>query len=116
MKPSVRNAADPGQVKAASEKEKFGREQELADVSHLLGSVAGRRFLWRLLGHCGINRTSYDPSGSRVYFNEGMRSVGLWALSEITDANPAAYLSMMQEAANEEIKKQHEENKKEDYE
>ena len=45
MKPLVKNAADPGQVKEAESKLKRHRERELNDVRAVLSTPEGRRFI-----------------------------------------------------------------------
>lgn len=96
--PFVKNTADEDQVKAANKKEKNVRNNELNEIRTVLDSPVGRKFLWRALKRCGVYQSSYHPSGSQVYFNEGRREVGLWLLAEITEANPDAYLVMIKEA------------------
>jgi hypothetical protein len=92
----VKNASDEAQVKAAREKEKFGRDLELSDMKFLLGTLQGRRTLWRYLSRCGIYQTSFRTS-SEIYYLEGQRAVGLEILKDIQDAEPEAYIKMMQE-------------------
>lgn len=94
-KPLVTNASNVKQVKNASIKERFSRRQQIEDLRAILSSPNGRRFLWRYLDECGVFRSSYDASGSKVYFNEGIRNVGNKLLSEITEANPKAFAEMM---------------------
>lgn len=96
--PIVKNAADEKQVKEANRKILSARRSELNEVRALLATAEGRKFLWRLLERCGVYKSSYDQSGSRVYFNEGRREVGLWVLAEIIEAEPEAYVSLMKEA------------------
>lgn len=111
MKPFVKNAADEKQVKEAKRQSKFSREQELDDVRQLLKLPAGRRFLWRFLERCGVYKSSYDPSGSRVYFNEGERNIGIMLLAEITQADPESYVSMMLESERQKFQQQNEKEK-----
>lgn len=96
-KPLVTNAANPKQVKKAESKERHIRQEEINDLVEVLNLSAGRRVIWRLLGECGISKTSFDPSGSRVYFNEGMRNIGLFIQKEIEIAAPEAYMKMLEE-------------------
>lgn len=111
MKPFVKNAADEKQVKEAKRQAKFSREQELDDVRAILSLPAGRRFLWRYLERCGVYKSSYDPSGSRVYFNEGERNIGILLLADITQADPQAYVSMMLDSERQKFQQQQEEKK-----
>lgn len=100
---AVKNAADPEQVKSAKERELRGREQELNDIAWVLSNPSGRRMLWHYLSHCGIFKTSFTGS-SETFYLEGKRSVGLKLLADITECNPDAYLQMMKEAKERELK------------
>ncbi len=96
----VGNASDPNQIKAAKTKEESKRDQELNDTAHVLSSVQGRRFLWRLLGVCHVFKTSFTGN-STTFFNEGKRDIGLRVLGDINEASPDGYLKMMQESKKE---------------
>ena len=93
----VGNAADEEQVKEAKKKEKRGRERDLEDLGVVLSGPAGRRFVWRYLGACGVFKTSMTGD-SYTYFNEGRRDVGLQLLADVMEADPNAYLLMTKEA------------------
>lgn len=90
------NAADESQVEERKNKELKGRELELSDMAAILATVEGRRIIWRYLDKCGVFRTSMTGN-SQTFFNEGMRNVGLMLLTDINEADPAAYVKMMQE-------------------
>lgn len=94
MKPLVRNAADEGQVNNAKIKKQLLDDRNHNDLKFILDSEQGRRFLWRILGNCGVFKTSFVTS-SEIYFNEGKRSIGLQILAEIMDCDPNAYLKMI---------------------
>jgi hypothetical protein len=94
---AVKNAADADQVQSAKEKDKRGRERDLADVHHILSSPGGRRFLWRYLELCGVYRSSFTGS-SETFYLEGQRNIGLKLLADITEADPESYMLMMKEA------------------
>lgn len=98
-----KNAANPEDIKAQEKRLKRQREQELSDMERLVSTVEGRRFLWRLLGFCRVNESSFDMSGSKMYFNEGIRNVGLKLLADLHGANPDAYVIMMKEAKGREL-------------
>ena len=91
-----RNISDESSVQESAQKSKFTRDQELNDIRSLLNATEGRRFLWRLLTHCGVYKQSFTGN-SETFFLEGQRSVGLWALADIMDAEPDAYLRMIKE-------------------
>lgn len=96
-KPLVKNAADKAQVKAAEYKQKRGRERELDDVRSVLSSAEGRRFVWRYLGEAGVFKTSFHGN-LETFINEGQRMIGLKLLSDINEANPNAYVQMLEES------------------
>jgi len=91
-----RNTADEGQIQDLSQKEKFRRDREANDMRSLLATIEGRRFLWRLMEKCGVYRESFTGS-SETFFLEGKRSIGLFVIAEIIDAEPDAYLLMLKE-------------------
>lgn len=93
----VGNAADESQIATAKRKERLRRERELEDLRSVLGSPAGRRLLWRLLGECHVFESIWRAS-AEIHFLEGKRNVGLFLLHEIHEARPEALLQMMQEA------------------
>lgn len=98
----VGNAADPKQVKRAKQKERLARQRAQDDLATVLATVQGRRFVWGLLAECGVFRLSYVPGAlPQTEFNEGRRSIGLKTMAEIHDLDPALYVRMAQEAANE---------------
>lgn len=96
MSDGHRNLADEKQVKDLGQKAKFRRENELADVAHVLSSPQGRRFIWRYLALC--DRISADNSGSWTYFNEGERNVAIKIKTEVIEAAPDMFIKMMMES------------------
>lgn len=92
----VKNAADPEQVKEAADKEKFKREHEIDDVRYILASQQGRRFIWKYLDFCGVFRTSFTGN-SETFFKEGIRNVGLKILADLNEADPMAYVKILDE-------------------
>ena len=78
------------------EAEKLEREVFINDVRHVLSSVQGRRFVWRILDMAGVYRSSFTGN-STTFFNEGARNIGLRVLSDVMDAKPEAFLLMQQE-------------------
>lgn len=95
--PLVKNAADESQVKGAEQKMKSARERELADMRFILSTAQGRRVIWRYLEACGVFQISFNHSGAITSFNEGMRNIGLKLLTDINDAAPEAYVTMLKE-------------------
>lgn len=75
------------------------RAQEVEDFKHVVGSVEGRRFLWRLLEKTGVYRSSFTGS-SETFFREGQRNVGLFLIGEIHEICPEVYTTMLKEQRN----------------
>lgn len=96
----VRNAADEAQVAEAGKRAKFDRKQELEDVRFILDSKQGRRFLWRLLSHCKVFESIWEPS-AKIHHNSGRQDVGHFLMAEVVAANEDALLQMMKEAKDE---------------
>lgn len=90
MTPAARSRADLRARMAA--------EQSRADLLIVMGSESGRRFMWGLLGECGMYRASFNNSGSITAFNEGQRDIGLRLTARITQECPEQYLAMQDEA------------------
>lgn len=95
-RPFVKNAADRKQVEEAKKKERNERNQEIEDIRFVLSDARGRRFFWRYLGECGVFKTSMTGN-SQTFFNEGMRNIGLKLLADLNEADPGAYIKMMNE-------------------
>lgn len=91
---TVRNAAN------VEELDRVGLVTDTAaeDLRHVMLSPQGRRFLWSLLGTCGIYRISFNHSGSITSFNEGMRNVGLDLQRRMIEASSELYLAAQAEA------------------
>lgn len=93
---AVKNASNESQVKEAEKRQRLRLDQDRDDLKYILQSQQGQRFVWRLLGGCGVFELSYRQSGSETMFNEGRRSVGLKLLAEVTKAEPTKLIAMMQ--------------------
>lgn len=97
------NAGDQRQVRKAKQRERLQREQELADLRHVLETRPGRRFVWRLLAQAGCFRLSFTyAEPETTVFNEGRRSLGLLLMAEIHELDPSFYMTMAKEARDEE--------------
>lgn len=99
-----KNVADENEVKRAKSKEKLARDSELNDIRYLLQSQQGRRFLWRLMGFCGLHEDPSHQRGDMTHQNIGRGNVARFLLAEIVEANDEAYLQMMREAKQGEMK------------
>ena len=102
-KPLTQNAADSEQVRTAKKRERYTHEQELKDLRLLLRDPIARRFIWRTLERCKTFETIFSQS-SLIYYNSGRQDVGHELLALISEAEPTALLSLMQDAATEDAK------------
>lgn len=92
----VKNAADPKQVKRAADKEQFSRDNELNDLRKVLETPEGRRFVWRVMQHCKVFGSVWEPS-AKIHFNSGRQDVGHFVMGEVVEAGEDYLLAMMKE-------------------
>lgn len=75
------------------------RQQEIDDILTVLSTRQGRRYLWRIMGEAGVFRMSFIAGAAdATAFNEGKRNLGASILTEIMDHAPKLFLTMQQEA------------------
>lgn len=73
------------------------RRRETEDLKWLMAHPQGRRFVSRLLEEAGVNRTSFNHSGSVMAFAEGKRHIGLFLTAEVLQASPEGYFKLLKE-------------------
>lgn len=100
----VRNAADKRQVKEGKQREKVRETLDRDALSWMLGHRLGRRLYWNLMGDTGVFSTSYTGDNNRTNFNEGKRQIGLKMLSNLNAVKPEAYLQMVREAEEDNVR------------
>lgn len=79
-------------------------EEEIAarkrdDIRWVMSTEQGRRFVWDLLGVCGVYR-SLEGDANSMMVQEGSRRIGLHLLGVTTDADEDSSFKMMLEAKN----------------
>ena len=79
------------------------RRGELVDLSQVLNTQVGRRVLHRLLKKAGVNETVLEvregfTASESALVNGARQNFGHFILSEILDASPESYDTMMKEA------------------
>lgn len=94
----VRNAADREQVKAAKESEKFMDDERLNDWRSVLATPEGRRVLWRVLAQCNTSKSIFALDHGTISYRSGWQDAGHYVMAEINEADPRAFLVMIQEA------------------
>lgn len=73
------------------------RQKEIDDIRKTLKTPEGRRFIWRMLGKCGVFRNSFNSNSNQTAFSEGQRNIGLDLLNDINEADIAAFARMQNE-------------------
>lgn len=88
---------DEQAVAMARRDELLARMQRRDDFVQLMGSEAGRRVMWWLLGECRVFAPVFHEHAGMMHVLEGKRQIGLMLLKQINDDCPAAYLAMLSE-------------------
>lgn len=91
------NAAEPGKIKSAEQRERHRARRETEDLRFILSSPEGRRFVWRLLAHAGVFRSIWEPS-AKIHYNSGLQDFGHFIQAEVTKVDLDASLLMQREA------------------
>lgn len=92
-----RTNATAEEAKKAEERRKQREQEEIADITWLMGDKRGRRFMFRLLQRGRVFSPIYVP-GAEVYKNAARHDFCLQYLSQVLTACPAALQVMQQEA------------------
>jgi len=78
------------------EREKIEYNTLLKNVSEVLKTHAGREFIWCILDQCDIYGAQFTGN-STTFFNEGKRSIGVFLLEIMGEAEPLAYANLLKE-------------------
>jgi hypothetical protein len=71
------------------------RREELDDVKSVMGMAGGRRFIWRILEQAGIFGSLFSSDPLLMAAKEGQRNLGLMVFTDIIEACPEKYLTMV---------------------
>lgn len=75
-----------------------GREAIRTTVlRNIMGSKAGRGWMFELLAGCHVYETSFSSNALTMAYQEGERNVGLKLVASLAAACPERYLEMMRE-------------------
>lgn len=97
--PIQRNASSAKAVKDASKTQKQQEAEDREELRVLSQDPKFRRFVWRVLGFCGMHKHGFDEtSPHKTAFNLGARNVGLFIQGQIVEARPETLLQMMTES------------------
>jgi hypothetical protein len=92
----VRNAADPEQVKRASERERR-REHRFVDALRVvMQAPSGRIVMWELIGRAKVHESIWDQS-ARIHYNAGRQDYGHELMAALVSADEDLYLLMERE-------------------
>ena len=92
------DAGNPDHVRRSKDRSQRIQARADAGFKDLMATPQGRGWVWSLLEECGMFRTSFDPSNSRTFFNEGMRNIGLRVMADVHRLTPDQYMVMVKEA------------------
>ncbi|MEN4542892.1 hypothetical protein [Pantoea agglomerans] len=95
---------DEQRLKDAEQTQKLAVERQRDDLKHVMSSVQGRRLIWLLLSNAGVFALSFTGDNAATNFNEGRRSEGLRLFNEVMTHCPDLYLTMANEAREDEEK------------
>lgn len=98
----VKNAADEQQVKEAGKRQMSVRDRELSDVAVVMSTPQGRRFMWRLMGHCKTYQSIWESS-AKIHYNAGQQDIGHFLMSEILSSSEDTYQLMVKESNKEKL-------------
>jgi hypothetical protein len=90
-RPLTGNAADPRAVRYAARKERQREAAVLAWLKAVLSTYEGRAVWATYLEEAGLYESSFDHSGSVMYFREGKRNDGLKWQARLVAADEGLY-------------------------
>ena len=82
-----RSTLSPDELKMQEAMAKAQREQELSDICHVMSTVQGRRFVWRILASGRIFHFCFTGN-SETFYNEGIRESHLGYYNDVMEACP----------------------------
>jgi hypothetical protein len=88
---------DEDAAEALKQKQENAHRTFVADVKWMMSSPRGRRIVWWFLEKAGVNRTSFNNSGSVMAFNEGQRNMGLMLQAQVIEHCTDDFVTMLSE-------------------
>lgn len=73
------------------------KERERNELATVLQTDAGQAFVMRLLGWCGVYRSTFSSSHAAASFTDGQRHIGLKTLELIQNIDPGLYAHLLVE-------------------
>ena len=77
--------------------ERIEAQEVSNDVIAVMNTVAGRRYIWRLLEKARIFSSPYAGSTNDTMLKLGEHNFGLFVMTEVIDASAELYLLMQKE-------------------
>ncbi len=96
MKPLVRSASDPKQVKSAGKQERWEEKQMFRELAELMEDPRFQRYIYRYLKFCEVYEC-HLLNNSSIYTTQGVRYVGNRMMEEMKIANYAGYLKVLEQ-------------------
>jgi len=91
------DASDEALVAEAQQQAALRFERDKTELQALLKRRDARFLVWRVLEQCGVYHTNAHID-ARAQIQEGRRSIGLWLLEQVLQADPNSYTLIRQEA------------------
>ncbi|HWT80867.1 MAG TPA: hypothetical protein VN648_18930, partial [Candidatus Methylomirabilis sp.] len=88
------NAANRKDVRRLEKQARLDERARLETTQSLMGTVAGRQWVYELLAQCHVFASSFSLNAHEAAFREGERNVGLMVLNEVMMASPDEYVQM----------------------
>ncbi len=96
--PLDQREADIAEVARRRIVETLDRDGEIDQLARVLANEDVRDVFWRILAKCGVYRDCYNRNFGDMAHGEGQRSIGLWVLAEICEADSSAEMKMREKA------------------
>jgi hypothetical protein len=93
----------PKTASEARKQDEARRRADLDDLRKIVATPEGKRYISRLLTQCNVFGVSLDPNGSRMYWKEGVRSVGVGILNELSFVAPHLLTELLHKPAEQPI-------------
>jgi hypothetical protein len=76
------------------------KEQLAKELNYVLGDSRGVDFLRRVVGRCGVYRSSFSPDALVMSRAEGERNIGLWIISLVAGHENGQYTNAITGVSN----------------
>ena len=91
------DTGDEASVAEAQRQAALRFDRDKTELQALLKRKDARFLIWRVLEQCGVYHTNVHID-ARAQIQEGRRSIGLWLLEQVLQAEPNSYTLIRAEA------------------